>query len=275
MARKKETPLRKIIVYLEKGGVGKTMTSIMLGSGLAKEGKMVTLIDLDPQNQCRRRLGLMDKPDPKYSLADIMKEGWPEGMSPLDMYKSIAMPTGRKGLYLIPSGRILSKRQMDLTHMDEWKMVLRDTLGFLEESGMDYVILDTNPAWTPLSAAALYWGDEMIMPVGTSGDDMISFAHFQGMLDQVQEEREETNLGELDVVYVLPTRYMKRSKEATLMVEKINNFMPHQACEPIRELTKLKECGRKGKTIWEHAPMSDAANDYQKFVDKVLEGENN
>lgn len=273
MVRKKKKPLRKIVVYLEKGGVGKTMTSIMLASGLAKEGKMVTLIDLDPQNQCRRRLGLIDKPDPKYSLADIMKEGWPEGMSDLDKYKSIAMPTGRKGLYLIPSGRILSKRQMDLTHMDEWKMVLRETLGFLEESGMDYVILDTNPAWTPLSAAALYWGDEMIMPVGTSGDDMISFAHFQGMLEQVQEEREETNLGGLDVVYVLPTRYQKISNEATLMVEKIKQFMPDQACEPVRELTKLKECGRKGRTIWEHAPKSNAALDYQMFVDKVLAGD--
>lgn len=262
--------LRKIIVYLEKGGVGKTMTSIMLASGLAKQGKYVTLIDLDPQDQCRRRLGLMDAPDPKFALADILKEGWPEDMSDLEKFKSIAMGTGRQKLYLIPSGRILSKRQMDLTHMDEWKTVLRNALGFLEDSGMDYIILDTNPAWTPLSAAALYWGDEMIMPVGTSGDDMISFAHFSGMLEEVKEEREETNLGDLEVVYVLPTRYDKRSGEAKKMVKMIQQYMPEQACSPIRELTALKECGRAKKTIWEHAPNSDAAGDYQKFVDLVL-----
>ncbi len=262
--------LRKIIVYLEKGGVGKTMTSIMLASGLAKAGKHVTLIDLDPQDQCRRRLGLMDAPNPKFALADIMKEGWPDDMSDLEKFKSVAMATGRSKLYLIPSGRILSKRQMDLTHMSEWKTVLRKALGFLEDSGMDYVILDTNPAWTPLSAAALYWGDEMIMPVGTSGDDMISFAHFSGMLEEVQEEREESNLGDLDVVYVLPTRFDKRSGEACKMVEKVQQFMPEQACKPIRELTALKECGRANKTIWEHAPKSDAAKDYQLFVDLVM-----
>ena len=125
--------LRKIIVYLEKGGVGKTMTSIMLASGLARAGKHVTLIDLDPQNQCRHRSGLMDKPDPKFALADILKDGWPGGMSDLDKFKSLAMNTGREKLYLIPSGRILSKRQMDLTHMSEWKTVLRDSLGFLED----------------------------------------------------------------------------------------------------------------------------------------------
>lgn len=265
--------LRKIVVYLEKGGVGKTMTSLMLASGLAKEGKHVTLIDLDPQDQCRRRLGLLDKPDPKYALADILKNGWPEGMKDIEKIKSLVMPTGRKHLYLIPSGRVLSKRQMDLTHMDEWKIVLRNALGFLEESGMDYVILDTNPAWTPLSAAALYWGDEMIMPVGTSGDDMISFAHFSGMLEEVQEEREESNLGDLKVVYVLPTRFSKVSKEARLMVKKIQEFMPNQACEPIRELVSLKECGRAKKTIWEHAPDSKGAEDYQKFVQKVMSNE--
>lgn len=256
--------LRRIVVYLEKGGVGKTMTSIHLAAGLALRGKKVTLIDLDPQGQCTVRLGLGGKEKPKIKLSDVIKNGWPEGISNKERFKNLVM-FARSNLYLVPGSRDLTPIQFQLASTGDWESSLQRALGFFEESKMDYVIMDTNPSWTPLSAIALFWGNELVFPVETSSSAAYSISHFQGELIKVQERKE----GELEVVYVLPTR-KKNTNDSEGIVEDLREAYPDKFCDPIRERTAMAECGGHGETIWEYQPNDDSAADYMNFVDRVI-----
>ncbi|WP_285905188.1 ParA family protein [Pseudodesulfovibrio pelocollis] len=259
--------LRRVVVYLEKGGVGKTMTSIHLADGLARMGKKVTLIDLDPQGQCTVRLGLVNKEKPKIRLSEVIRSGWPEGMSNKERFKNLVM-YARPNLFLIPGSRDLTPIQFQLASTGDWEGSLQRALGFFEDSAMDYVIMDTNPSWTPLSAIALFWGTELVFPVETSSSAAYSISHFQDELVKVQERKE----GELEVVYILPTR-KKNTRESEGIVEDLKTAYPDKFCEPIRERTAMAECGGHGETIWEYQPNDDSAEDYMNFVKKVMSRE--
>lgn len=259
--------LRKIVIYLEKGGVGKTMTSIHLAAGLAREGKKVTLIDLDPQGQCSMRLGLNDKPQPQLSLAEVILNGWPKNMSNKERFKNLVM-YARPNLYVVPGSRALTPIQFQLASTGNWESSLQRVLGFFEDSAMDYVIMDTNPSWTPLSAIALFWGNELVFPVETSSSAALSLTHFQDELIKVQERKE----GELEVVYVLPTK-KKNTVESRGIVNDLRRAYPDKFCDPIRDRTRLDECGGFGETIFEYAPEDDSARDYASFVRRVMERE--
>lgn len=287
VAKKAKPGPRKIVIYLEKGGVGKTMTAVNLAHGLALQGKYVTLIDLDPQGQCRMRMGLERKEivdektgktkivndDPDFALADILENGWPPKMTSKQKFKSIAMPA-RDRLWLIPSQRALTRALTSLHKFDRWETRLRDLLGFLDNSGMDYIIMDTPPLWTHLTSMANFWGDQLVMPVGTSIDDMRSIGHFQGQLQEVMADREDWGIEPLKIIHVLPTKYDARLGEDKEVLEKIKEFAGDKFCEPIRQLARLKECGGRGLSIFEHADPEDGAyKDYQQFVNRVLDGD--
>lgn len=260
--------LRKLVVYLEKGGVGKTMTAIHTAAGLAKRGHPTLLIDLDPQYQCKQRLGLNSMPAPKMSLADVIMNGWPAGLSDKEKLQSVLIPTKRQNLYLIPGGRDMSALQFELTtHKGQsWRTALKDALSFLDESKMQFVVMDTNPSWTPLSAAAMFWGAELIFPVATGNDELISLPTFQEELTAVLEMRE----GDLEVVYILPTRFQKTKTEHREIFNYLRKSYPDKICSPISERVRIQECGGRGGTIWEYDPTCPAADEYEEFVRKVL-----
>lgn len=258
---------RKIVIYLEKGGVGKTMTAIHLAHALAILGKKVLLIDLDRQDHCRSRLGLKSEESPSLTLAKVMMEGWPSGMSDMEKLKSVIMKA-RENLYLIPGSKGLSSVIFDLPKKDNCLQALANSLGFLDASSMDFIIMDTNPSWNPLSANALLWGDELIYPVKTSSDDLISVAHFQGELNRIRELRD----GELRLVYVLPTMFEKGQNEATEIVNILAKHFPNEICAPIPKRVRLQECGGRGQTIFEYAADNDGAEAYMEFAKRVLAG---
>lgn len=266
--------LRKMVVYLEKGGVGKTMTAIHLASGLAQKGKKVVLIDLDPQMQCYKRLGIDEKELPEKTLADAILNGWPktiEGSLKGNVEKMRSLVVrARENLYLIPGGRDLARLQFELTSMKKWEHSLSTTLGFLENSGVDYIIMDTNPSWTPLSAIAMFWGNELVFPVGTGADELLSISSFQSELERILALRGDS----LEVVYILPTRFDKRKMEHRDIVKYIRESYSDKFCPPISERVRLQECGGRGLTIYEYDPNNQGALEYMAFVESVLKKEN-
>lgn len=282
--------LRKIVVYLEKGGVGKTMTAIHTAAGLARMGKKVLLIDLDPQMQCVTRLGLSDESLPPISLAEAMrlkmsdpkkvskallekayKAGWPmenenTAKGKAKKLKALVMKA-REGLYLIPGGRDLSRMQFELNVMNDWQYALDKTLGFLDNSGMDFIVMDTNPSWTPLSAVAMFWGNELCFPIACGNDDLKSLASFQHELGQVLDMRD----GDLEVVYILPTMFKKSLPEHRDIIKYLRKSYPEKFCEPISERIRIAECGGRGETIYEYEKDNPAAREYMAFVKKIIE----
>jgi len=266
---------RRIVIYLEKGGVGKTMTAVQLAAALAKMGYKVTLIDLDRQSHCKTRLGLDNVPAPRISLGELLLNGWDyfledgEKWTDIEKFKAVAI-VARENLFLIPGSKDLAKAMFDLTHVhrENWSGVLGERFKFLEKSGMDFIIMDTNPSWNPLSANALFWGKELVYPVKTGADDLKSVAAFQGELNNVRELRG----GDLELLYVLPTMFDKRLTEANDIVETLKRYFSREICEPIPLRTRLAECGSRGKTIFEYDPECASAEAYQKFAERIAAG---
>ncbi|MDE6897898.1 MAG: AAA family ATPase, partial [Lawsonibacter sp.] len=131
-----------IAVTNQKGGVGKTTTTVNLGVGLAQQGKRVLLVDTDPQSSLTVSLGVKDPDELDTTIADLMQVIVDNGdLSPLD--KGIMKDI--EGVDLVPSNIGLSSFEVSLVNTMSREFVLRSYLGAAKRD-YDYVLIDCMPS---------------------------------------------------------------------------------------------------------------------------------
>lgn len=244
--------MRKLCVSLSKGGVGKSSTCVSLAHGLALAGKKVLLVDTDDQGQDSFLLGVQ----PKYGLADVLNE---------DVKAKDALHQARDNLWILSGGKALSGVKRSIGRKDFGaEQTLSQALAPLE-GAFDFVIVDTSPSWDTLTINALFYCQEVLTPVSLEILTLNSLVEFSERLKSVQNFNKNLNYK-----YLLPTFWDRRVKKSSEILEQLKKYYPDIVCDPVKYSVRLSESAGFGKTIYEYAPNSTGAEDYEKTVQRIL-----
>jgi len=246
---------RRIAILNQKGGTGKTTTAVSLAAGLAEREHEVLLVDTDAQGNVGVSLGVAGE----KSLYHVLVEQ----VAPDDA----SVPV-RKHLDVITSDATLAAAEIWLArqHLDVRSRLLTKRLHVMAVSRRyDYVIIDCGPSLNLLNQNALSYVDEVIIPVTC---DYLALVGVKQVLRTIKDV--ERHLGHaVRVSAVLPTFYDGRTRLAREVLETLQSHFKHKCLEPIRHNTKLAEAPSHRKTIFEYAPSSHGAADYNRVCDWV------
>lgn len=246
---------RRIAILNQKGGTGKTTTAVNVAAGLAERGNEVLLIDTDAQGNVGVSLGVAGEKALYHVLVD--------GVEPAEA----AVPV-RKHLDVITSDATLAAAEIWLARQDPVarSKQLSKRLSLTQVSRRyDYVIIDCGPSLNLLNQNALSYVDEVIIPVTC---DYLALVGVKQVLKTIKDV--ERHLGHsVRISAVLPTFYDGRTRLAREVLETLQSHFKHKCLEPIRSNTRLAEAPSHRKTIFEYAPSSHGAADYNRVCDWV------
>jgi chromosome partitioning protein len=247
---------RRIAILNQKGGTGKTTTAVNLAAGLAERENDVLLIDTDAQGNVGVSLGVAGE----KSLYHVLVEG----ADPTDS----SVPV-RQHLDVITSDSTLAAAEIWLARQnpDQRSRFLTKRLNLMQVTRRyDYVMIDCGPSLNLLNQNALSYADEVIIPVTC---DYLALVGVKQVLRTIKDV--ERHLGHaVRVSAVLPTFYDGRTRLAREVLETLQGHFKHKCLEPIRLNTRLAEAPSHRKTIYEYAPLSHGAADYNRVVDWVM-----
>lgn len=244
--------MRKIAIALSKGGVGKTTTAISLASGLARAGQRVLLVDMDTQGQAAKALGVR----PAAGLAELVMEG---------LAAEQALAQAREGVWLLGGGRSLAGLKRVIARKDfGGEQTLVEALLPLD-GRFDLVLVDTAPAWDTLTVNALFYATELLIPVSLEVMALQGLIEFVRSLEPIQKYHSG-----LVLRYILPTFMDRRVKKSEEILAQLRSHYGGLICEPIRYNVRLSEAPGYGQTIFEYAPRSPGAQDYQRLTERIV-----
>jgi len=247
---------RRIAVLNQKGGTGKTTTAVNLAAGLAERGKRTLLIDTDAQGNVGVCLGVMGE----HSLYHILVDG----KEPTD----VAVPI-RSHLDVITSDCTLAAAEIWLArqNVDQRSRIMTRRLNLMKVSRtFDYVIIDCGPSLNLLNQNALSYADEVIIPVTC---DYLALVGVKQVLRTIKDIERHLHHS-VRISAVLPTFYNSRTRLSREVLDTLQKHFKEKCLPPIRQNTKLAEAPSHRKSIFEYAPQSHGAKDYNQVVDSFL-----
>jgi chromosome partitioning protein len=245
-----------IVVTNQKGGVGKTTTTVNLAAYLAKSGQRVLLIDLDPQGNSTSGLGI-DKEVVKKSLYDILVRETP--------MQDTRMGTGADGLDLIPSSVVLAAAEVELVSQIARENRLKQAIEEIK-SEYDYIIIDCPPSLGILTVNGLVSADHVLIPVQT---EYYALEGLSQLLHTIQRVRVSLN-PQLSLLGVLLTMYNKHTLLSRQVEEEVKKHFPNKVFETIipRNI-RLAEAPSFGKVIYQYDRFGKGASAYKSLAKEV------
>lgn len=133
------------------------------------------------------------------------------------------------------------------------------------DNRFDYAILDTGPGWDALTVNVLFYATTVLAPVS------LEVMTLQGLMDFVRNMTAIQKYNSaLELQYVLPTFYDRRVKKSAEILGQLQTHFGERVCEPIRYNVRLSEAPGYGQTIFEYAPNSTGAEDYQRLAERII-----
>lgn len=248
-----------ISIVNQKGGVGKTTTSINLAQALRIKGRTVLVVDIDPQANATQGMGVKLE-DIETSVADLIRD------PALDTLEALYGGGDASGIPdLIPSSPLLSKVEREMIGETNSELFVAHRLNKLRKS-YDVIIIDTPPTFGPLMNSALNSADELIIPVDAG---YFALMGIKEMLARIQAIRSFTNQSLRVLGYLLTLADKTKMTEET-WESMVDAFDAQVFQTRIRRSVKLREAPAIGKTIFHHDPEGAGADDYSSLAEETL-----
>jgi len=244
---------RVIAIANQKGGVGKTTTAINVGALLAKSGKTVLLIDLDPQANMTSGIGL-NKNNQK-TIQDVLFNA--------DEIRHAIIETEFDNLSIVPARPELATAEVDLVNELAREQRLKQALAKTE---FDYVLIDCPPALGLLTINALTAADDVLIPVQA---EYFAMEGLGQLLHTVQRIRQALN-PQLNLLGVLLTMYDTRTTLSEQVKDELMQHLPDKVFNAIiPRNVRLAEAPSHGKPVHEHDRWSKGAKAYKQLVKEI------
>lgn len=244
--------MKTIAILNHKGGTGKTTSAINIGAGLAKKGKRVLLVDIDPQANLTEGLGIRDA---ETSIYDSIRDS-----------KKLPIIQINESLDLVPSSIDLLGAELEIVSKIGREKIITKLLKPLK-SEYDYIILDCPPALGLLTINAIVASDTVLLPLEAEYFAYKGIDRLMGVIEQVQEHLNE----KLTIGGVFVTKCNSQRTLTQTIVDSITDFFGDKVFETkIRINVSLSEAQLQGQSVFEYAPESNGAKDYDLLVDEII-----
>ncbi|MFO7608851.1 MAG: ParA family protein [Candidatus Krumholzibacteriia bacterium] len=243
--------MRIIAIAMTKGGVGKTTTAVNLSHGLALQGQRVLLVDADTQGQCAKALGV----GKDVTLNEVL-------LGEATVLEAVTK--ARPNLDLLASDHHLTRAALAIARRGrDGHLALAEALAPVA-GRYDTVVIDAAPGVDAVAVNVLGCADEVVAPVA------LTPAALAGVMDFVRHvERVARHNPRLDLRWILPTFHDQRTRTAADTLQQLQEHFGAKVCRPIRVNADLAEAFGWHRSIFEHAPRSRGASDYEAFIATV------
>ena len=246
-----------IAVANQKGGVGKTTTSVNLSAAFAEMGKKVLLIDCDPQGNATSGLGI-EKDGLELSIYDALINDTP--------MEEIILQT-QFGLDMVPSVMDLAGAEVELVNLDDKQYRLKKAVELIKDK-YDYILIDCPPSLGHVTLNALTAADSVLLPLQC---EFYALEGLSQLLSTVQLVQEQLN-GDLRIEGLVLSRYDSRTNLAEQVVEEVKTHFPDMVyATKIPRNVRLSEAPSFGKPIFAYASSSKGAQAYMSLAEEVIE----
>ena len=256
---------RVIAITNQKGGVGKTTTTVNLGVGLAKQGKRVLLIDADPQGSLTISLGERNPDQLSETLSDVMEYVINDKQLP----ENFGLLRSSEGVDLMPANIELSGTEVGLFNVMSREYVLKSYIDLVSKN-YDYILIDCMPSLGMLTINALVAADSVIVPVQAHYLPLKGMTQLMKTIGKVQRQLNPN----LKIDGVLLTLADMRTKLARTTEDSLReNYGKHirifKTIIPVA--ITAAESSAAGQSIYEYDKNGTVAKAYAEFTREVIQ----
>jgi len=249
-----------IAVANQKGGVGKTTTSVNVSASLAKLGKKVLLVDIDPQGNTTSGIGI-NKADVQYCIYDVL-------INDVNLTDAI-FPTNNDGLDVIPATIQLAGAEIELVPTISREVKLKRALHVVRDE-YDYIIIDCPPSLGILTINALTAADSVMIPIQC---EYYALEGLSQLLNTIRLVQKHLNTS-LRIEGVLLTMFDARTNLGIQVVEEVKKYFQDKVYSTIiPRNVRLSEAPSHGKSIVAYDPKSKGAEVYFELAKEMVENE--
>ncbi|MEM9585591.1 MAG: AAA family ATPase [Pseudomonadota bacterium] len=250
-----------IAVANQKGGVGKTTTTINLAAALAEAGKKVLVVDLDPQGNASTGLGI-EQEDREYTTYELLLED-------IDL-QSVVMPTVTPGLFIVPATVDLSSADIELISNEKRSFLLNDALRqtAMDAFGLDYILIDCPPSLNLLTVNAMIAADSVLVPLQS---EFFALEGLSQLMLTIREVRQTGNK-DLRIEGIVLTMYDRRNN-LSLQVEQDarDNLGELVFATRIPRNVRVSEAPSFAMPVLTYDTASKGAQAYRALAQEVLD----